>query len=308
MCNTGVVVDTQPNDLDAISHMPGPIQVLLVALAVLSPSTRYQDTTAVGSQVSWLSRYDIGNKHPREFKLPRRLSEASGLAMSDDGRLFCHNDEEGVVFEVDYTNGKIVKQFSLGSGFLKGDFEGIAVKKDTVFLVESNGKIFAFREGKNNGRVRFQLYRTPLTRRNNVEGLEYDPETDCLLLACKGEAGEGLDAYKAVYAFSLKTYELLKTPRFLIPLADVAKNAHKGRFDPSDIARHPKSGTFFVISADGEAIIELSKDGKILAQERIPYKTNSHPEGIAFAPDLSMIICNDANGGTGTMTVYPIKN
>jgi len=231
--------------------------------------------------------------------------------MSEDGRLFCHNDEEGVVFEVDYANGKIVKQFSLGSGFLKGDFEGIAIKKDTLYMVESNGNIFAFREGKNNGRVKFQLYRTPLSRKNDVEGLEYDPETDCLLLACKGEPSlpsrkRKLEGYKAVYAFSLTTYRLIETPRFLIPLFKATKSTHRNQFNPSGIARHPKLGTYFIISADGESIIELSKNGRILAQEEIPKKANSHPEGITFAPDLSMILCNDANGGTETLTVYPL--
>ncbi len=283
-----------------------PVQILFVALTLFSPSTRYQDTTVVESQISWLSRYDIGDKHPRAFKLPRRLSEASGLAMSEDGRLFCHNDEDAIVFEVDYTNGKIVKQFSLGSGFLKGDFEGIAVKKDTIFMVESNGNIFAFREGGNNSRVRFQVYRTSLSHKNDVEGLEYDPETDCLLLACKAYPGKGFSGYKAVYAFSLKTYKLLPNPRLLISLDAVAGTARKGEFNPSGIALHPKSGTFFIISADGEAIIELSRDGRVLAQEKIPNKTNSHPEGIVFAPDLSMILCNDGNGGTGTLTVYPV--
>ena len=280
--------------------------ILFAALTLFSPPIRYQDTTAVESRISWLSHYDIGAKHPREFKLPRRLSEASGLAASEDGRLFCHNDEEGVVFEVDYTNGNIVKKFSLGNGFVRDDFEGIAVKKDTIYMVTSHGKIYAFREGKNNSRVRFQLYRTPLSSRNDVEGLEYDPETDCLLLACKAYPGEGLSGYKAVYAFSLKTYQLLPKPRFLISLDALARTAHKRGFNPSGIALHPKSGTFFIISADGEAIIELSRDGKILAQEKIPNKANSHPEGIAFTPDLSMILCNDANGGTGTLTIYPV--
>lgn len=311
MRNTGVVVDTKPNDFDAIKQMPGPVQIFFVALALFSPLTRYQDTTAVESRISWLSRYDISEKHPRVFKLPRRLSEASGLAMSEDGRLFCHNDEEGIVFEVDYTIGKIVKQFSLGSGFLKGDFEGIAIRKDTLYMVESNGNIFAFREGENNSRVKFQMYRTSLNHKNDVEGLEYDPETDCLLLACKGEPSMASGkkkhrGYKAVYAFSLKTYTLLESPRFLIRIGEVAKNARMGQFNPSGIARHPKSGTYFIITADGEAIIELPKNGRILAQEKIPNKANSHPEGIAFAPDLSMILCNDANGGTGTLTVYPV--
>lgn len=279
---------------------------LIIAVLLLSPSQKKKDAALVPVQESWLFHYDLSDKHPRQFKLPKRLSEASGLAMSDDGRLFCHDDESAVVYEVDYTKGKIVKQFSLGSGFLKGDFEGIAIKKDTIYMVESNGNIFAFREGENNSRVKFQLYRTPLSHKNDIEGLEYDPETDCLLLACKGDAGNGLGDYKAVYAFSLKSYKLLKKPRLLIQLSDVAKNARRGQFNPSGIALHPKSGTYFIISADGESIVELSKDGRLLGQQEISKKANSQPEGIAFALDLSMILCNDGQGEMGTLTVYPV--
>jgi uncharacterized protein YjiK len=292
--------------------MLGFLPPLIIAALLLSTSQKKKDAAVVPTQESWLSRYDLSDKHPQQFRLPKRLSEASGLAMSDDGRLFCHDDESATVYQVDYANGKIVKQFSLGSGFLKGDFEGIAIKKDTLYMVESNGNIFAFREGENNSRVKFQMYRTSLSHKNDVEGLEYDPETDCLLLACKGEPSltsgkKKHHGYKAVYAFSLKTYKLLEKPRFLIPLDAVTKSARNGQFNPSGIARHPKSGTYFIITADGESIIELSRDGKILAQQEISKKANSQPEGIAFAPDLSMILCNDGQGGSGTLTVYPPK-
>jgi len=265
-----------------------------------------QHASSEQQQAPWLPRYDVGSKHPMQLTLPGRLSEASGLAMSDDGRLFSHDDERGVVYQVDYASGKIMKQFSVGDFTVSGDFEGIAVKAPMMYLVSSDGNIFEFREGNNKERVPYTVYRTPLTSRNNVEGLVYDNETDCLLLACKGDAGPGLSEYKAVYAFSLKKKKLLKQPRFLVRLAEVTKKSRGGRFNPSDIAKHPVSGTFFIIAANGESIIELSKDGRVLAQEEIPRKVNPQPEGIAFSPDLTMIMCNDMQGGTGTLTLYPV--
>ena len=286
-----------------------------VALLVLLPPAHNEERDkesvrqekAVDQQVSWLSRYDIGNKHPKQFKLPGRLSEASGLAMTDDGRLFCHEDENGVVYEVDYTSGKVIKYFSVGKFTIRGDFEGIAIKGPTMYLVSSNGNILEFPEGRNKSWVPYTVYRTPLTSGNNVEGLTYDSETDCLLLACKWSPGKGYDGYKAVYEFSLKKKKLSKHPRFLISLAEVTKKSRGGRFNPSDIARHPVSGTFFIIAANGESIIEISRDGNLLAQQEIPKKVNPQPEGITFAPDLTMLICNDMDGGTGTLTLYPVQ-
>src|SRR5512134_2075673 len=93
-----------------------------------------------GVPQSWLARYDLQAKHPRQFTLPGKIKEASGLAMSADGRLFSHDDERGVVYQLDYAQGKIVKQFSIGNFGVQEDFEGIAIKKDTIFLVTGGGQ------------------------------------------------------------------------------------------------------------------------------------------------------------------------
>ena len=253
---------------------------------------------------SWLSRYDLGDDDVASFRLAKPLGEISGLAMMKDGRLFCHDDESPIIYQID-ESGTIVKRFTIGSGFMEEDFEGIAVKEDTLFMVNSSGSIFEFLESGDREHSEFTLFRTPLSRRNDVEGLEYDPETDCLLLACKDEPGDGYDGFKAVYAFSLRTRSLEAKPRFLIPLKEVEKKARKGKFNPSGIALHPVSGTFFIISADGELAIEIDRTGRILDQRKISGKVNSQPEGIVFTKDNTMLIANDGQGERGTLTVYP---
>lgn len=260
-----------------------------------------------GKDAALLSHYDLSAKHPTTFVLPKRVSEASGLTMTADGRLFCHDDERGVVYQIDYTNGKIIKQFSLGRFGVKGDFEDIAMKGTTFYLAESNGTIYEFPDAGDGQSVEFQVYRTSLTARNDVEGLVYDPETDCLLLACKGFPGKGFGGYKAVYSFSLSTKRLSPQPRFLISLKKVTKHSTEEEFKPSGITRNPGTGTFFIIAAHGWSIIELSTDGKILAQQSINPKANPHPEGIAFAPDQTLILCNDGQGERGTLTIYPYR-
>ncbi len=281
------------------------ISLCLLIVFVIVGSFAQKDVPGGGQSLQ--SRYDLSDKHAVQFPLPKRLSEVSGLVMTADGRLFAQEDERGVVYQLDYTNGKIVKQFSLGKFGVKGDFEDIAVKGKTFYLIESGGTIYEFPEAENGGRVEFKTYDTFLTSKNDVEGLCYDSETDCLLLLCKAYAGKGYHNYKAVYSFSLKAKSLAGKPRFLIPLEQVTKNSDNGEFQPSGITRNPKSGTFFILAARGSLIIELSKDGKILSQQPINKKVNPHPEGIAFAPDLTLLLCNDGQGGRGSLTVYPLK-
>ena len=254
-----------------------------------------------------LSHYNTADNNAHVVKLPHRVSEASGIVMTQDGRLLCHDDERGVVYQINYSTGEIVKFFSLGRFGVTDDFEDIAVKDKLVYLVASGGTLYEFPEAENGRSVEFRMHRTSLSQKNDVEGLCYDASTDCLLLLCKESPGKHYRSQRAVYSFSLRTRTLAETPRFLIPLDQVTKTSDNHEFQPSAITKHPTSGTYFIVAAHGSTIIELSSDGKILGQQSINKKLNPHPEGIAFAPDLTLILCNDGQGERGTLTLYPYQ-
>lgn len=248
--------------------------------------------------------YDFAERKVPQYRLQTALREISGLAFTDDGRLLCHSDESGVTYEIDYRTGKEKKHFRFGRLPVVQDFEGIAVKKDTVFLVTSSGDLLRCLEGANRERVSYQTFRTSLDARYNVEGLAYDPTTDCLLLACKGYPGKGYDTHKAVYAFSLRTYKLLPAPRFLLPLKTIARQSDHNEFNPSGIERHPLSGNFFVIAFNGYAIVEITPDGNVIGHSELPKSVHRQPEGIAIAADGTLVIANEGRGKEGTIVVY----
>jgi uncharacterized protein YjiK len=281
--------------------------LLILFLTVLSV---LPDGSGEVGEPSQLSRYNLERKEPLQFTLPSGLREASGLAVSSDGRLFCHDDERGVVYEIDPADGSRIKRFSLGRLTIDGDFEGIAIKQDTMFLVSSDGVIYQFLEAGDGDHVRYTYYTTPLSAGNDVEGLEYDEETDCLLLACKGVAGltreerKEWEDFKAVYEFSLETKTLNPLPRFLVSLRELGKKGKKVKFNPSGIAKHPESGTYFVVAAQGGLVIELDREGKLVGSQECRKRANPQPEGIAIGPDQTMYLCNDGQGGKGTLTLF----
>lgn len=253
-----------------------------------------------------LGWYDF--EHVGEFVvLPPELNEISGLAMTDDGRLFTHNDENSEVSQVDFKTGKVVKHFFLGGINLHKDFEGIAIVGKRFFLVKSNGDLYEFAEGNDGATVPIKVYETNLSKNNDIEGLCYDPKTDCLLLACKESPGKKLGEAKAIYAFSLKTMSLVEEPRFVLPLEKLAEASKGGRFNPSGIEYNPTSGTFLIVAAEGKSLVEVSPDGEIIGEARLNGKQHKQAEGITFGPDNMLLISDEARGEQPTITRYVVK-
>ena len=100
---------------------------------------------------SLLKNYDLNGVDNTIIYLPDVLKEVSGIAHLDENFLLTHNDEEGIVYKINFTSGEIVSEFSIGKEEIEKDFEGIAVVHDSVYLVASNGTLFKFSlfNGKN---------------------------------------------------------------------------------------------------------------------------------------------------------------
>ena len=76
-------------------------------------------------------------------------------------------------------------RFSFGDPTVHGDFEGIAAVGDRIFLVTSDGVLYAGRPGADGEHVEFVTYATGLGQICEIEGLAYDPSDPSLLLLCK---------------------------------------------------------------------------------------------------------------------------
>ena len=190
---------------------------------------------------------------------------------------------------------------------VKGDFEDIAFVKDRFFMLESKGKLYEFKEGGDGSFVDYKTYKTFLNSCNNTEGSCYDPASNSLLFACIDSPGKDYKKEKAVYSFSLGDMTLDETPRFLISHKDIKSNTEEGKFNPSGIARNPLSGTFFIIAARGNTIIELSKEGVVLNQQDLPESVHRQAEGIAFKKDGTLFISDEGRSKKPVIVIYPMK-
>ena len=282
----------------------GGISCLLVLTGVDSGGTDRSQTPQSGVS---LAAYELRAESATHWDLPRRLNEISGLAMTSDHRLLAHNDEVGVVFEIDYRDGSIVKEFQLAdmTAPVADDFEGIAVAGSQVYLVTSSGRLYEFREGVAGESVLFFVYATGLGRDCEIEGLSYDTDRRELLLMCKDARSRSLAGRLPMYRWSIDDKRLSADTPTVLSVRDFARQIGSNRYRPSGIERHPVSGNYFVVAANPGAIAEVTPAGEVLDAKRFTARWHRQVEGIAFAADGALIVADEGGGGRASLTVYP---
>jgi len=233
--------------------------------------------------------------------MPPELREISGLALSTNGRLFAHDDEEGKVYELDPRRGVILKSFTLGNG-PKKDFEAITIAGQDIYMLVSDGVLYRFREGANNSRVTYQVFDTHLGKECEFEGLVYDADSARLLMPCKVVHKKNLRGNLVIYRVKLPV-ESASLSVQTIPMEDVTGNQQWKDFRPSDMTIDPLTRNYVILSSRDPALIEVTPDGDVVKAEKLPGRHNQ-PEGIAITPDSILIISDEATSKPAAVTLY----
>lgn len=278
---------------------------VLVAPAVVLASEPQSPTTGpIG-----LSSYNLGKDAATRWKLPGCLTEISGLAMAPDGRLFAHNDEVAIVYEVDYLSGEIVKAFGLANlgQTIADDLEGIAFVDDTAYMVTSAGRIYEFPEGEDGEHVTFNVYDSGVGCACEIEGLAFDPCGRVLLILCKNPLVQELAGKVGIYRWSVDNKRTVEGGHTLVDMAEILAAIDKKKFQPSGIEVHPESGNYFLVAARQGSVTEVTPNGRVVAAMRFPAKWHRQAEGITFAPDYTMIVSDEGAGKSARLTLYPIS-
>jgi uncharacterized protein YjiK len=240
------------------------------------------------------------------WNLPGRLQEISGLVLTADGRLLTHGDERGKVFEVDFRRGVVLKEFTLGSPAVHGDFESIAIVGDSVLLLTSDGILYRFREGANNSVVEFTKQDTGLGASCEFESMVYEKVSASLLLACKREHDKAFKDSLVIFRLPLtpgKDGKPGKVTHLSIPVASIIGSNDWSGFRPSDMTIDPFNGNYLMIDAREKGIVEVTPKGAVIFARPLP-PGHAQPEGIAITSDHLLLISDEAKGGAATITLY----
>lgn len=257
--------------------------------------------------------YDLKSPVEKYF-LPYVLEEISGLSHIDNGLLACVQDENGKVFFYDTKERKITKSIKFSNS---GDYEGIEVINDTAYVVSSNGDMFEFSIQQREPDV--VVYKTPLSKKNDIEGLGYDPMTNSLLIACKDNSDldkKKIDG-KAIFSFNRQDHKMDKKPIFSITKKDIKlffESNKDGTYDekrinfkPSGIALHPIQNKYYVLASVGKMLLVVNRNGQIEASYPIAPRLLGQPEGICFAPNGDMFISSEGEGDKGYILKFEMN-
>ncbi len=274
--------------------------------------------------------YDI-NKPDKTWKLPEKLIEISGLGYIDKYRLACIQDEKGNIYIFNLLTCDIERKIDFEKD---GDFEGIEIVKNDAWVLKSNGTVYRVKNYLNENEDDVEKYPTILTKRNDAEGICYDPSSKQLLICCKGHPfvdDRNGKNFKAVYTFNPKTRLLNLDPYLLIEL-DFIKNLKnyntitqwgvellanlddaKGdlTFQPSGIAIHPITQDIYILAAVGNLLMVYSPEKEIKAIIKLKTKTHPQPEGICFSPDGTLYISSEGKDKSGRISEFkftPLNN
>ena len=228
--------------------------------------------------------------------MPPELNEISGLALTTDGRLLTHGDKRGQVFEIDYRRGVAVKQFALGKPTAHDDFEAITLVGDTVVLLASNGTLYMFREGANDGRVEYTVHDTKLGSECEFEGVAFDPAIHALLLACKIVHTKSLRDLLVIYRWPLEGGRSARVSKLTVPVKRVIGSNGWDGLHPSDITIDPFNGNYVIIASREKALLEITPAGNVVFARSLPGE-HAQPEGVAITRDSILIVTDEKSQG-----------
>lgn len=277
----------------------------LALILLCSPSAGSAAAQSTGA----LANYGLAAAPGIRVELPAELSEISGIGFTADSRLLAHGDEAAVIWQLEWPGGRLVKRFGIGgsSGPMRGDFEDIQVVGSRIFLVTSTGQIVEGQEGAD-GQTSPALRTTRgLKAGCEVEGMSWDAPSSSMLLLCKAAKSRRWKDRVVVLAVSPETGRFESEPRLTIAEKELERVTGVKRFAGSALVRHPRTGTYLMLAGSQRAYAEVDSTGKVLGGGRLSAKRHRQPEGIAIAPDLTLLICDEAAGHRATITGYAYR-
>ena len=229
------------------------------------------------------------------FALSSSLEEISGLAAASDSSVYAHDDEHAIVHELRVRDGETLRVFALGEPSVEGDFEGIATADGQVFLITSDGLVYAANIGEHRSRVTYRVHDTGIGMRCEIEGLSRAPTPDHLLVLCKKFRRDKKRARLEIYRWKIGGEQAPSEPWLSVPLDDMLKKRERSKFAPSALEWDGQGERLLVVSARSKHMLVLDKTGELVDKRKLDGKRHRQTEGLTILADRRIVLADEGN-------------
>jgi uncharacterized protein YjiK len=236
-----------------------------------------------------------------QWIMPPELREISGLTLTARGTVLTHDDNVARVYEIDPKTGILLKGFSLEGG-VRGDFEAITTAGTDVYLLESKGKFYKFKEGADAAQVPYSTYDTKLGKECEFESLVYEADSTRLVMACKKIRGKNAPHEVLIYRFPMPL-DRATMSTLTVPIEDISGSNKWKDFHVSDITIDPFTKNYVLISSREKGLLVMTPDGDVVRSGPLP-GDHRQPEGVAITRDSLLLISDEVNARPAAITVY----
>jgi hypothetical protein len=219
------------------------------------------------------------------------LLEISGITFHQ-GRpdtLLAINDESGKLFYFTQTDLKphVVKFAG------NGDYEDVAVYKDSIFVLRSDGSIFSLPDSLTE-RKTISSKRKKIFPKAEYESIYIDDKSGKLYVLCKQYGKKKNKNLLLGYSIDLKDTVVAAKP-FAIDISSVVEKKNKKHFLPSAMAKNWITGEWFIVSSANKFFLITDKDFKPKKIFSLDPAYFIQPEGMAFDNENNLYISNEGN-------------
>lgn len=255
--------------------------------------------------------YDLNR--PERFLMPGSLHEISGIAFhnGNSDTIYAEEDEDGRLYRLPWAH-KVTSYSKFGK---HGDYEDLAICREQVIMLRSDGVLFTFPFGQARDPVVKDVREFKhLLPDGEYEGLYADDGTGLVYVLCKhcGDDKTGKKTHGYILQLS-GDGSLAAYGHFVVNVKEIETVLGAGRivFHPSALSRNPLTQEWYILSSVNKLLVVADSGWNIRQVYRLNPALFRQPEGIGFDGENNLYISNEGGDfGSGNILkfVYKVSN
>ena len=217
------------------------------------------------------------------------------MAVGHENLVYLHDDEFASVYQLALDTGDVSTVFQIEQPPIAGDFEGIALTNNHIFLITSKGELFKTPRlpKMSDATVSAEVFDLGISGVCEIEGLHALNEH--LYIACKTTYLKVDKHNLLLIEYSLATNSVTSEMRLDLEAIGLKK------LSPSAIWLNEAS--IYLLAAKQRRIIELNRNGDLIRASKLDKRRHPQPEGLAIIGER-FIIADEGGGDGGRVSIY----